>query len=175
MNNNQDLETSIALAKKDIDNIGMLFNKLDANVEKISEVANNVSRLLALHEQRIDSLSSNDRLLDAKLEKTYLDFQNEMKDLYSLIRNNNRDLLDKMKSTEESIKDDIRFVKELIDRENKTMKDSFQEENESLKKSIAENNKRITALEIWRWAIVGGSVVLVFLLNKSPIALSFFS
>jgi uncharacterized phage infection (PIP) family protein YhgE len=141
---------------------------MDATVTKISEVSNDVSKLLALHEERIETLYQNDRILEMKVEKGNLNFAGEIKDLHQHLRSNNRDFMDKIKDFEESIKNDIKAIKETIDKENKSIRDDIAE----TKAIIKENQTRITALEKWRWLVAGGWAVILWLLNKSGISFS---
>lgn len=170
--NNPEIDTTVALIQKDLDNFSQLFDKLDVTVEKISEANNNISKLLSLHEQRLENLYQNDKLLETKLEKNAGSFSEEVKQLHYHIRDNNKDVTDKLKMTEESIKNDIKYTRELIDRENKTLKDLMESENKELNNSIESANKRIVALERWRWLVGGGLLVVIWFLNKSPIAFS---
>lgn len=160
-----DLETQVALMRKDLDNFTSYMSKMDVTVSKISEVSNDVSKLLALHEERIETLYNNNRTLDSKLEKRDFSLSEEMKDIHQHLRNNNRDFMEKIKSFEEIIKNEIKYVKDTIDRENKFMKDDISE----AKSSIKENQMRISALEKWRYKMVGCLIVATWIINKIPL------
>lgn len=169
--NNQDLETTVALVKKDLDNFSQLFNKLDLTVGKMIDISNDVSKLLSLHEQRLENLYQNDKLLESKLEKNTVDLSEEMKELHHHIRNNNRDVMEKLKSSEDSIKNDIKYIRDSIDRENKNLKDSIDTTNENQKTLT----KRLDALERWRWVVGGAIMTGVWVLNRSGISFTIFS
>ena len=47
------LNIEFELLRRDIDRLSGLFGRLDVTIEKLTEVSNNVSRMLAVHENRI--------------------------------------------------------------------------------------------------------------------------
>lgn len=161
-NKHEDNSIAIALLKRDIENFNSLFSKLDDNLEKMSEVSNSVSRLLSIHDQKLDLLSETDRVLENKLEKNIHSFMNEIKDLHSHINSTNKNLMDNLKLTEGSLKSDI-----------KSIKDDITLDRASINQSITEANKRIDAIERWKYVIIGGSAIVGYLLNKIPFSVIF--
>lgn len=158
------LETDIAVMKRDINQFGVLFTKLDTTIEKISEMSNNVGRLLAVHEERLDILANMDRNLEEKIEKRKLELTGDIKELHSRITTVNRDLCDKIEETEKSLKEEIGKLTEAI-------KNDHREE----KQLITSVEKRVELLERWKWFVVGGAVVVGWLLSKVPFLLTFTS
>ena len=65
-NNNQ---VKIALLEQKVTDFSAVIEKLDAAIEKISEVNNNVSRMLAVHEERITKQEDTDSVLFDKIDK----------------------------------------------------------------------------------------------------------
>lgn len=49
--------TEIELLKRDQAQLKDIFTKLDVSVEKIAEAATNISKILALHEQRVEIMA----------------------------------------------------------------------------------------------------------------------
>ena len=49
------VDREIATIKADVAAMGHLFKKLDDAIEKIGEASNNISQILAVHEERLDS------------------------------------------------------------------------------------------------------------------------
>lgn len=158
------LETDIAVMKRDINQFGVLFTKLDTTIEKISEMSNNVGRLLAVHEERLDILANMDRNLEEKIEKRKLELTADVKELHSRITTVNRDLCDRIDESEKSLKQEISKLTEAI-------KNEHREEKEI----IASVEKRVELLERWKWFVVGGAVVVGWLLSKVPFLLTFTS
>ena len=54
-NTNQKIDREIATIKADVAAMGHLFGKLDDAIEKIGEASNNISQILAVHEERLDT------------------------------------------------------------------------------------------------------------------------
>ena len=51
----------VAVLEERLENFETLVNRLDSAIEKIAEVNNNVSRMLAVHEERISKQGGNRR------------------------------------------------------------------------------------------------------------------
>ncbi len=47
-------QIKVAVLEERLENFETLVSRLDSAIEKIAEVNNNVSRMLAVHEERID-------------------------------------------------------------------------------------------------------------------------
>ena len=62
-------EPSIAVLESKVDTFEQVFNRLDRAIEKITEVNNNVSRMLAVHEERISKQEDIDAVLFDKIDK----------------------------------------------------------------------------------------------------------
>ena len=65
--NNNDLK--VALLEQKVTDFTAVLSKLDAAIEKLSEVNNNVSRMLAVHEERITKQEQVDTILFDKIDK----------------------------------------------------------------------------------------------------------
>ena len=62
-------EPSIAVLESKVETFEQVFNRLDRAIEKITEVNNNVSRMLAVHEERISKQEDIDAVLFDKIDK----------------------------------------------------------------------------------------------------------
>ena len=62
-------EVKVAVLETRLENFETLVSRLDAAIEKIAEVNNNVSRMLAVHEQRISKQEEIDEVLFDKIDK----------------------------------------------------------------------------------------------------------
>ena len=142
------LETEVALVKNDVSQIGNLFEKLEVALDKITDVNNSISQMLAVHEQR---LTEGDReFIEMKQELNLAEnkFDNEVKELHSRLTTNTREIETKMS-------DEIDKVLEAI----KDLKSHMVVNQEKL-------DKRITALEKWRWIILGAFAAGGFLVGN---------
>lgn len=64
-----DSEVKVAVLEEKVDHFERLVSKLDSAIEKIAEVNSNVSRMLAVHEERITKQEETDELLFSKVDK----------------------------------------------------------------------------------------------------------
>ena len=62
-------EVRVSVLEERLENFEMFVSKLDAAIEKIAEVNNNVSRMLAVHEERISKQEDIDAVLFDKIDK----------------------------------------------------------------------------------------------------------
>ena len=62
-------EVKVAVLEARLENFETLVSRLDSAIEKIAEVNNNVSRMLAVHEQRITKQEEIDEILFDKIDK----------------------------------------------------------------------------------------------------------
>ena len=124
------VDREIATIKADVAAMGHLFKKLDDAIEKIGEASNNISQILAVHEERLDSSER------YQMERRKVS-EEAVKDLHSRITTASRGSQQDMKSHTDKILESIEKLRTHVDKEN----DHIQE--------------RITRLEQWRWILMG--------------------
>jgi|TARA_B110000285_G_scaffold223434_1_gene278928 phage host-nuclease inhibitor protein Gam len=135
MSNN--ITTEIAILKKEVADMKIIFNKLDTAIERITDVSSSVNRMLAVHEEKIANQ-------EEAATRANLEFTTDIRELHSRITTNYKELTDIM--SEHSKQDAIN---------QQTLRDDL--------------NNRVGILEKWRWLIIGGSIVLGFIIQKMPI------
>lgn len=62
-------EIKVAVLEEKLQNFESIVSKLDSAIEKLAEVNNNVSRMLAVHEERITKQEELDSVLFDKIDK----------------------------------------------------------------------------------------------------------
>jgi len=124
-----DVKTHIAVLQT-------IVYKIDDTVAEIAKSSTEVTRLLSVHDSRINNLESGSK-----------DTITDVRDLYSKMGENTKQIVSKIDDMELRIEEKI---KEHAD------KSSLQN------KAIAD---RLTALENWRWLVIGGAAAFGFLLN----------
>tara|TARA_R100001510_G_C7592006_1_gene161384 strand:- start:425 stop:826 length:402 start_codon:yes stop_codon:yes gene_type:complete len=62
-------QIKVAVLEERLENFETLVSRLDSAIEKIAEVNNNVSRMLAVHEERISKQEEIDAVLFDKIDK----------------------------------------------------------------------------------------------------------
>lgn len=148
------LETDIAIIKRDISQFNLLFAKLDITIEKLGDVSNNISKLLAVHEERIDVLQNVDKEMEKKIEIK----SQEIKELYSKVESMNTYLVGELANTESKIKDELKAIRGMIEAE----------QNNQVQ-TLDKISEKVQAIEKWKWTIIGFSVAAGWLIDKVPL------
>lgn len=139
--------------ESEVEVLKSVVTKLDASIEKISQVSTDIGKLLAVHEQRIDQLERTDsRRLD------------DIKEIHSRITTGNRELMDKMDDLENKIEERMRKAAEASTIQHKEIQTEISNDIKGLE-------ARIDILEKWKWIVIGGSMVVGYLISN----FSFFS
>ena len=113
-----------------------MIDKLDTAIEKISEVATSLNRMIAVQESRVDT---QERTLDQNVEIIH-----------------------------ERITQHRDEVQLEIDKSHNKIMAELKQMRIDQQKHHSEMNDRLNKLEQWRWTIVGGAVVIGFLLSQLP-------
>ena len=82
---NQDINTEVALLKKEVSDIKVIFSRLDVAIEKITDVSSCVNRMLAVHEEKISQQE------EVQLRSDQ-DTANSIKEIHSRISTTAREL-----------------------------------------------------------------------------------
>ena len=130
----QDINTEVALLKKEVSDIKVIFSRLDIAIEKITDVSSCVNRMLAVHEEKIANAE------EAQM-RANTEFTNDIKELHSRVTSNYKELTD------------------MITQHHKEQALQIQQIKNDL-------NSRVGILERWRWLIIGGSIVIGFIIQK---------
>lgn len=148
-----DLDTKVALVENDVQRLAGIATKTELAIERISEVSNNLAKMIAVHEERISHHETVNQELFTLVEKRKDDLQEDIKELHSRITTVSRELSDDITETERrlvtALQVGLQDVKRCITDEYATAGPK-QEELE----------KRIADLEKWRWLVIGGSIIL---------------
>ena len=136
-----ELETKVEILRRDLDNQKRIYDRLDVAIEKLTDVSNSIHRMLAVHEEKI--ARQEEKMIQTEIERD-------------------------VRGTELSKRIDelhIRLadtVKEIIDQHLEHHKD-LNKRIEHISDSIT---SRVGVLEKWRHIIIGGAIVIGFILNK---------
>ena len=110
--------------------------KIDNTVAEIAKSSAEVTRLLAVHDSRINNLESGNK-----------DTITDVRDLYKKMSDNTKEILSKIDDMEVRIEDKLKEHTDKSSAQHKVISD------------------RLTVLENWRWLVVGGAIALGFLLK----------
>lgn len=142
----------------DIEVLKAVVTKLDTSIEKISLVSQDISKILAVHEERLDAV-----------EKVSERRDDEIKDLHSRITTTHREVCEKLDNMEIRIENKMRENGINATMQHQDIQKEIQADVEKLSGSVEKVGSRVSTLEQWRWYVMGGSVVIGFLLAKLPI------
>ena len=139
------VETEIALLKKEVDDMKGIHVRLDTAIEKIADVSSSLHTIMAVHEEK---LVRQEEALDEQEKK----LTDNIMELHSRITSNAKD-------THKSMGDMERRLVEQMNAHSKVEEEHFRKMREEL-------STRVGVLEKWRWLIIGGSIVIGFILQK---------
>lgn len=131
------LEADVAVIKSDINQIGNLFVKLENALDKITAVSNNISQILAVHEQRLHEGEFQFNQIRENISDIEDKLDSEIKDLNSRITTQHREMEEKMTKEIDKVLDAIKDLKGHMVNKHNTLEE------------------RIEQLEKWRWIIIG--------------------
>jgi chromosome segregation ATPase len=137
-----------------------VVTKLDTSIEKIAQVSGDIGKILAVHEQRLDSI---EKVSDQRNE--------EIKEIHSRITTQTREVVEKIDQLQSRLEHKMNAsavaAKEQHEFIQKEIQQDLQKVASTLDKDIKEVTKRVDVLENWRWMIVGGAIVLGFVVGNS--------
>ena len=158
-----DQRVEIELLKKDVSIMTSLFEKFDKTIDKMQEIASSLSRMVSLQEQRLENQEGTTKELQSVLEMRRLEHNNDIKELHSRVTTVNRELSVKIEETEKIILQELQEIRKEI-RESHTSKDN--KENIPLM-------KRLESIESWKYMMMGGIVVITWILAKADVGAIF--
>tara|TARA_E500000318_G_scaffold49037_1_gene46120 strand:- start:2418 stop:2861 length:444 start_codon:yes stop_codon:yes gene_type:complete len=136
-----DLQTDVALLKKEVQDMKLIHGRLDNAIEKISDVSNSINRMLAVHEEKLSS--QEEAIINAEklVETRRIEFTDNVKELHDRITSNNKELTS-------------------------LMSEQHVEQTQALNKLRQDLHGRVAVLDKFRWLLIGGSIVIGFVLHK---------
>ena len=147
--NNIDSRIEIELLKKDVNVVTSLLSKFDTTLDKLQEIASNLSRMVSLQEQRLEVQEETTKEVQSILEMRRQEHNQNIKDIYNRINSINKDLTDRIEDTERRILDELRGLKEELKKDKSTFTD------------------RVSKIEAWKWMVMGAIAVCGWLVGQA--------
>jgi predicted nucleic acid-binding Zn-ribbon protein len=122
----------------DFEQLERIVEKLDVSIDKLTEVSNNVSKLLAVHDTRINII-----------EKDTVRNEDDIRDIHVKMDNIAKEINKKL---DQSMANSI---------------DGHAKIQAAIEEQIKGIDARVKVLEVWRWVVIGGAVVIGWLINKT--------
>ena len=82
----EDINTEVALLKKEVTDIKFIFSRLDTAIERMVDVSSSVNRMLAVHEEKIT------QQVEASI-RADTEFKADIKELHSRITTNTKEMM----------------------------------------------------------------------------------
>ena len=136
-----ELETEVELLKKELHDQKKIHDRLDVAIEKLTDVSNSIHRMLAVHEEKLTRQEEAIIVAEQKIEVRRAELSKQIDDLHSRITTNTKELMILEASQHDKHSKEIKRLSDSI-------------------------NKRVGVLEKWRWLIIGGAIIVGFILNK---------
>lgn len=144
------LSEDVSYLKKDMAVVGNLVDRLDTTIDKLTDISNNISSLLAVHETKLTSQEIITKQTTELVEKRRVEMESKIELLHARISSGERELEEKIDAEYEDIMTQL-----------KEMRQESAAQHDAL-------NQRISTMEKWMWLVIGGSIVVGFILNAIP-------
>ena len=136
-----DLETEVQLIKRDIEDVKSIHGRLDVAIDKLTDVSNCINRMLAVHEEKLSRQEESSYDLEKQIESRRSELLVKIDDLHSRVTTNTKEIMVSAAA-------------------------QHAEQNKEIQKIREELSGRIGVMEKWRHVLIGGSIVVGFLLHK---------
>lgn len=150
----QDIRVDIELLKKDVTTMSALLEKFDTTIDKMQEIASNLSKMVSLQEQRLENQEKVTSEVQSILEMRRLEHNNNIKEVYNRINTVNRELTDKIEDTEKAILAELQ-----------KLRDDLSKKNEGF-------GARLGQIEMWKYGVAAVIAFVIFLVGKNAINIS---
>jgi predicted nucleic acid-binding Zn-ribbon protein len=122
----------------DFEQLERIVEKLDVSIDKLTEVSNNISKLLAVHDTRINII-----------EKDTVRNEDDIRDIHVKMDNIAKEINKKL---DQSMANSV---------------DGHAKIQAAIEEQIKGIDARVRVLEVWRWVVIGGAIVIGWLINKT--------
>ena len=136
-----ELETEVKLLKKELQDQAKIHDRLDIANEKLTDVSNSIHRMLAVHEEKIARQEEAIFQAEEQIEVRRSELSKQIDELHSRITTNTKDIMTAAAT-------------------------QHQQQNKEIQKIKDELISRVGVLEKWRHVLIGGSIVVGFMLHK---------
>ena len=136
-----ELETKVKLLEKELHDQAKIHERLDIAIEKLTDVSNSIHRMLAVHEEKITRQEEAIFQAEEQIEVRRNELSKQIDELHSRITTNTKEIMTAAAAQHAAQNKEIQTIKDEL---------------------IA----RVGVLEKWRHVLIGGSIVIGFLLHK---------
>jgi ABC-type siderophore export system fused ATPase/permease subunit len=137
----------ISYLKQDMAKVGLLVDRLDVTIDKLTEVSTNISQLLAVHETKITSQEGLLKQTSDLMEKRRQETEDKLQLLHGRISSGEKELQEKIDQQYDDILEEIKAMRAESTTQHNTL------------------SSRITVLEKLVWVAVGAAAILGALIS----------
>lgn len=130
--------------------VGVLVDRLDVTIDKLTEVSSSVSKLLAVHEMKLASQEITQKETIDLVEKRRQETETKVELLHARISSGEREIKQAMEEQYDEIMSELKEMRKEASNQHKAM------------------NDRISKMEKWMWTVVGGAIVIGFIFQRIP-------
>ena len=136
-----ELETEVKLLKKELQDQAKIHDRLDIAIEKLTDVSNSIHRMLAVHEEKLARQEEAIFEAEQQIEVRRTEVLKQIDELHSRITTNTKEIMTAAAT-------------------------QHAQQNKEIQRIRDELVSRVGVLEKWRHVLIGGSIVVGFLLHK---------
>ena len=125
-----------------------VVSKIDTSIEKLTEVSNSIGKLLAVHDERLNTLAS-----------SHSRTEDDIREIYNKVNTLSKDILNRIDKVESMIETKLKESAENSTKQHNEIKTDIETKINVL-------SARVGVLETWRWFIIGGATVLGYFADK---------
>ena len=136
-----ELETEVKLLKKELHDQAKIHDRLDIAIEKLTDVSNSIHRMLAVHEEKIARQEEAIFQAEEQIEVRRSELSKRLDELHSRVTTNTKEIMTAAAT-------------------------QHQQQNKEIQKIKDELISRVGVLEKWRHVLIGGAIVVGFMIHK---------
>ena len=136
-----ELETEVKLLKKELHDQKKIHDRLDVAIEKLTDVSNSIHRMLAVHEEKLTRQEEAIFQAEEQIEVRRTEVLKQIDELHSRITTNTKDIMSAAAA-------------------------QHAQQNKEIQRMRDELVSRVGVLEKWRHVLIGGAIVIGFILHK---------
>ena len=136
-----ELETEVKLLKKELQDQTKIHDRLDVAIEKLTDVSNSIHRMLAVHEEKLTRQEEAIFEAEQQIEVRRTEVLKQIDELHSRITTNTKEIMTAAAT-------------------------QHAQQNKEIQRIRDELVSRVGVLEKWRHVLIGGSIVIGFMLHK---------
>lgn len=144
------LAEDMSYLRKDMAVVGALVDRLDTTIDRLTDISNSVSSLLAVHETKLTSQEIISKQLADLVEARRVETDDKIQILHERISSGEREIKEKIDDQYDELMKEFKEMRAESTLQHNTLSD------------------RITTMERWMWTVIGGSAIVGGLITLIP-------